>query len=442
MKESSSSKLAVIHCGQLVTLAGPRRPRRGSAEMRELAIIADGAMLVSDGLIERVGRSSDLRDLLSNEKDISVLDAKGCLVTPGFVDAHTHLVFAGSRAVEFEQRIAGQTYQQIAAAGGGIATTVRATRNCTEDELLQRASLHAQWFLRTGTTTLEAKSGYGLSLESELKILRVIRKLGERAPLRTAATLLAAHTVPPEFQQNRSDYIALILQEILPRAARDGLAQFCDVFCDEHAFTLSESRMILTAAKQAGLGLRMHVEQFAADGGAELAAELSAATADHLEFADDRGIAALQSAGVQPVLVPASVFCLGSSRYPRARAMIEAGLAVILATDFNPGSSPTTSMPFVMSLACQQMKMLPAEALVAATINAAYSLGLGNTIGSLEPGKAADFLIHEFTDYRDLAYFAAVPNLPQVFVAGQPVDTGRQSNLSHSAGNADADGAA
>lgn len=441
MKESSSSKLAVIHCGQLVTLAGPRRPRRGLAEMRELAIIADGAMLIADGRIERVGRSSDLRDLLSNEKDISVLDAKGCLVTPGFVDAHTHLVFAGSRAVEFEQRIGGQTYQQIVAAGGGIATTVRATGNCTEDELLARAHLHAQWFLRTGTTTLEAKSGYGLSLESELKILRVIRKLGERTPLRTAATLLAAHTVPPEFQHNRSDYVALILQEILPRVIHEGLAQFCDVFCDEHAFTLPESRTILTAAKQAGIGLRMHVEQFASDGGAELAAELGAATADHLEFTGDRGIAALQRAGVQPVLVPASVFCLGSSRYPQARAMMEAGLAVILATDFNPGSSPTTSMPFVMSLACQQMKMLPAEALVAATINAAYSLGLGDTIGSLEAGKAADFLIHEFTDYRDLAYFAAVPNLPHVFIAGQPVHSARQSNLSHRA-KSDPNGAA
>ena len=423
MSEPTPKRFAVIHCGQLVTLAGKRGPRRGAAEMRELAIIEDGAMVIADAKIERTGTTDDLRGALAQEKNLPVIDARGCVVTPGFVDAHTHMVFAGSRAAEFEQRIEGKTYQQIAAAGGGIATTVRATRNATAEELLTLAGRHAEWFLRNGTTTVEAKSGYGLSLDAELKILGVIRSLAKETPLRIVATLLAAHTIPPEFQQDRAGYIALVVREIVPRVQREKLAQFCDVFCDEHAFTIAESREILSAAKNAGFGLRMHVEQFAADGGAALAAELGAATADHLECTDETGIAALASASVQPVLVPASVFCLGRDRYPKARAMMDAGLAVVLATDFNPGSSPTTSMPFVMSLACQQMKMLPSEALTAATINAACSLGLGEVVGSLEAGKAADFLIHEFHDYRELAYFAAVPNLPQVFVAGERVQT-------------------
>ncbi|HUV95901.1 MAG TPA: imidazolonepropionase [Acidobacteriaceae bacterium] len=423
MNDFTPKKFAVIHCGQLVTLAGKSRPRRGAGEMRELSVVEDGAMVIADGKIERTGTTDDLRAALAQEKHLPVIDAQGCVVTPGFVDAHTHMVFAGSRAAEFEQRIDGKTYQQIAAAGGGIATTMRATRDATAEELLALAGRYAEWFLRSGTTTVEAKSGYGLSLDAELKILGVIRSLAQQTPLRIVATLLAAHTIPPEFQQDRAGYIALVVREILPQVQRDKLAKFCDVFCDEHAFTIAESRAILSAAKGAGLGLRMHVEQFAADGGAALAAELGAVTADHLECTDAAGIAALVRASVQPVLVPASVFCLGRDRYPNARAMLDAGLAVVLATDFNPGSSPTTSMPFVMSLACQRMKMLPSEALTAATINAAFSLGLGELAGSLEAGKAADFLIHEFHDYRELSYFAAVPNLPQVFVAGKRVQT-------------------
>lgn len=411
----------MLGCGQLVTLAGPARPRRGPREMRDLAIIENGGMLVANGVIEQVGTHAAIAQLV--DKQTTVVDAAGCVVTPGFVDAHTHIAFVGARSQEFEQRIAGATYQQIAAAGGGILSTVRQVRAATEEALLASTQRHAAWCLRTGTTTVEAKSGYGLSLEAELKILRVLRALAKATPLRVVPTLLAAHTLPPEFLEDREGYLELVVGSVLPQATALGLAQYCDVFCDAHAFTLEETRRVLTAAQEAGLGLRLHAEQFAADGGALLAAELGATTADHLECADARSIAALGQAGVQPVLLPASSFCLARREYPDARAMLDAGLAVVLATDFNPGSSPTTSMPFVMALACQQMRMLPGEALSAATINAAYSLGLGRAIGSLEAGKAADFLIHEFHDHRDLAYFAAVPNLPQVFVAGKRVDT-------------------
>ena len=423
MSTPAPHRFAVIHCGQLVTMAGPQRARSGTAEMRELAIVEDGAMIVAGATIERTGSTDSLRQTIDSER-LPVVDAKFCAVTPGFVDAHTHLPFAGSRAVEFEQRITGKTYQEIAASGGGIARTVAATRAASPDELLQRARQHANWMLRPGITTAEAKSGYGLSLDAELKILRVLRTLQQESPLRIVPTLLAAHTVPPEFRANRSAYISLIVNEIIPAVVHESLAESCDVFCDEHAFTLEESRTILQAAQRAGLHLRMHVEQFAADGGAALAAALGADSADHLEATGPDGIRALAAAGVQPVLVPASVFCLGRDRYADARAMIDAGLGVVLATDFNPGSSPTTSMPFVMSLACQRMKMSPAEALTAATINAACSLRRGTQLGSLESSKATDFLIHEFQDYRELAYYAAVPNLPQVFVAGQRIAAG------------------
>jgi imidazolonepropionase len=422
MSEASGGRFAVIHCGQLVTLAGPACARRGAAAMRELGIVKDGAMIVAGSRIEQTGTTDGLRQVIHSGQ-LPVIDAKFAAVTPGFIDAHTHLPFAGSRAVEFEQRIGGATYQQIAASGGGILRTVEATRAASFESLLERARRHAMWMLRTGTTTAEAKSGYGLSLETELKILRVLRTLQTESPLRIIPTLLAAHTVPPEFRGNRSAYVSLIVSGILPAAVRESLAEFCDVFCDEHAFTLEESRTILQAAQRAGLGLRIHVEQFVADGGAELAASLHADSADHLEATEAAGMDALAAAGVQPVLVPASVYCLGRDRYANARAMIDAGLGVVLATDFNPGSSPTTSMPFVLSLACQRMKMLPAEALTAATINAAYSLRRGATLGSLEAGKTADFLIHEFEDYRELAYFAAVPNVPQVFIGGRRIPT-------------------
>lgn len=412
------SKLAVVNIGQLATLAGPARPRVG-AEMRELGLISDAAMLVVDGRVRATGSYVELRGAIDAET--TVIDAGGRLVTPGFVDAHTHLVFAGNRAAEFERRIGGATYQEIAAAGGGIQSTVALTRAATEDELLVQARKHRDWMLRGGTTTIEAKSGYGLNRETELTQLRVIARLAAEGPARLVPTLLAAHTVPREMADRRGEYLRWIAEELIPEVAGLGLAKYCDAFCDDHAFTVDETRPVLEAAKHHGLGLRIHAEQFRPGTGAALGAELGAATVDHLETVTDETLALLKASGTMPVLLPASVFCLGREQYPPAWRMIELGLPVVLATDFNPGSSPAPSMAFTLSLACIAMRMLPAEALVAATINGAWSLGLGAEIGSLEPGKAADFVIREAEDYRELAYYVAAPTRPRVFIAGVEV---------------------
>jgi imidazolonepropionase len=394
--------LAILNCSQLVTLAGPGRPRTGG-EMRDLAVVPDGAMLVRDGRIAAAGARGDIERLLS--PDTEVVDAGGRIVLPGFVDAHTHPVFAGTRADEFEMRAEGASYAEIAARGGGIRSTVRQTRDAAESDLLDVARRYREWFLRGGTTTVEAKSGYGLSLEAELKILRVIRQLDSERSLRYVPTFLGAHEIPDEYRGRIGDYVRLVAGEMLPRVAVGKLAEYCDVFCEPNVFPVEQARVVLRAAKELGLGLRLHADQFSSDYGSRLAAELGAVTADHLESTGEVGLAALRAAGVQPVLLPASVYALGSTRYPAARRMIDLGMPVVLATDFNPGSSPTTSMPMVLSLACTQMKMTTAEAITAATINAACSLDRGDRIGSLAPGKLADFAIHDCRDYRELPYF-------------------------------------
>lgn len=410
-----ADSLAVINCSQIVTLAGPARPRVG-AEMSELSIVSGGAVLVEGERIQKLGSHREIEPLIT--ADCEVVDADGRVVMPGFVDAHTHTVFAGTRAGEFEERAKGATYQQIAERGGGIQSTVRATREATLDELVSGGKRFADWFLRTGTTTVEGKSGYGLTLEDELKILRAIKRLNRETQLRYVPTFLGAHDIPPEYKSRREQYVSLIIEEMLPRVAEEKLAEYCDVFCEEKVFTVGEARKILSSARRHGLGLRIHADQLTLSGGAKLAAELGTVTADHLEHTDQEGIAALKSAGVQPVLLPGSVYALGSSSYPAARAMIDAGLGLVLATDFNPGSSPTPSMPMVLSLASTHLKMTPAESITASTINAAYTLNRGDQIGSLEQGKIADFVIHDCNDYRELAYFFGIEHPWKVYSRG------------------------
>jgi imidazolonepropionase len=413
----SNQPLAILNCGQLLTLAGPARPRIRN-EMKDLAIVPRAAMLVREGKIEWIGPESGLG---RPPEGYEIVDAGGRTVLPGFVDAHTHPVFAANRADEYEMRASGATYEEIAAAGGGIRSTVRKTRAASEDDLFETARRRGNWFLRVGTTTIEAKSGYGLSLDAELKMLRVIRRLNAEGHLRLVPTFLGAHEIPDEFRGHTEEYVKLVIEEMLPAVASAGLAEYCDVFCEPKIFDAASTLKILAAARALRLGIRVHADQLTRSGAAEVAAEAGAATADHLEQIDVRGIEALAAAAIQPVLLPASVYTLGSKRFAPARAMIEAGLAVVLATDFNPGSSPTPSMPFVLSLASTQTRMTPAEAIAASTVNAAYSLGRGDSIGSLEVGKQADFVIHDCTDYREIPYFVGVEPALRTFLGGREV---------------------
>ena len=412
------SSTVILNARQLVTLSGPPRPRV-SPEMRDLSIIEDGAVLIKDGLIECTGTRQELEPLLT--ESVEIFDAGGRVVLPGFVDAHTHPVFAGNRADEFELRAQGVTYQEIAAQGGGIRSTVRHTRAASLEDLLIAGRKYADWFIRGGTTTVEAKSGYGLTLEDEIKILRAIKQLDRETSLSYVPTFLGAHDIPDDYRDRREEYVQLVIQEMIPFVAREKLAEFCDVFCEERVFTLEESRRILKAAHECGLGIRMHADQLSLSGGAKLAAELCASTADHLEHTDAEGIAALLQAGVQPVLLPGSVYALGLTNYPHAREMIDAGLPVVLATDFNPGSSPTTSMQMILSLASTHLKMTPAESITAATINAAYSLNRGSSIGSIEAGKHADLVVYDCEDYRELSYFFGIEHTHTVFASGRKV---------------------
>jgi len=397
--------LLITGCSQLLTLGGPG-PRRGRA-LSELGIIHDGALLIRDGEIVAVGsrrRVEGLRDA----RRASRLDVGGRVVLPGFVDSHTHLVFPASRADEYELRIADVTYEQIARAGGGILSTVRKLRRASPALLKKKALSFLAEFAAHGTTTVEAKSGYGLDAAGELKTLRLLRELSREQPLEIVPTFLGAHVVPPEFRKRPDAYVELLARKLIPQVAREGLAEFCDVFCDRGAFTTEQARRILVAGRACGLVPRIHAEQLARTGAARLAIELHAASADHLEKLSAGDIRALGKSDVACTLLPGCCFHLGLKQYAPGRALIEAGAIVALASDFNPGTSPTLSMQMVMSLACTQMRMTPAEAIAAATINAAYALRRHDRIGSLEAGKQADIAVFDVEDYREIPYYFGV----------------------------------
>jgi imidazolonepropionase len=404
------SDLLIVNAGQLVTLQGPRRPRTG-AELGELGILEGGAVAVRRGRIEAVGPTAELRRAFSARRTV---DARGAVVTPGLVDAHTHLVFAGSREREFEMRAAGRSYLEIAQAGGGIRATVERVRAATREELVGEARPRLRAMLEQGTTTVEAKSGYGLSGDDEVKQLEAIRKLG------CVPTFLGAHDVPAG--RARADYVRDVAEGMIPRVRN--LARFCDVFCEPGVFSVDDARRILGSAKAAGMGLKLHAEEFRASGGAELAAELGAVSADHLMAVTDRGIRELKRAGTIAVLLPGTSCFLGGGRYAPARRMVEEGVAVALGTDFNPGSCTALSLPLVMTLAVTQLRLSPAEALTAATLNAAWAIGEGDAAGTLEPGRRADLVVWDARDYREISYWFGA-NLARVVIRGGRVEVGQ-----------------
>ncbi len=383
--------LVLRHCRQLITCAGPA-PRRGAGQGR-LEIIPDGALATTDGRIIFAGRTADLERSGTLQPDAHVIDARDWSIVPGFVDPHTHAVFAGDRRAELRRRLAGETYASITDSGGGIVSTVASTRAATEDDLTAQARARLDAMLACGTTTCEIKSGYGLDLETELKMLRVIRRLGESHPMDIVATFMGAHEVPIEHRSDHARYVDLIVDEMIPATASAGLAEWCDVFCEAGVFTPVESRRILEAGQRAGLKSRIHADELGASGGSQVAAAVAARSADHLIFVPPDGIAAMAHAGVVATLLPTAAFYLKLGRFAPARALIEASVPVALATDVNPGGGFSPSMPFAMTLACFTMGLTFEEALTAATINAAWSLDRSDEVGSLEPGKLADAVI-------------------------------------------------
>jgi imidazolonepropionase len=400
-----SQSLLITGCKELLTLRGSV-PRRGNA-MQDLGLVRDGAVLVRDGTIIATGPRRQVARL-SEARGKKKLDLGGRVVLPGLVDSHTHLIFPASRAAEYEQRIAGATYERIARKGGGILSTVRALRRAKPEALKTRALAALRQFAAYGTTTLEAKSGYGLDTKSELAILRLLSELHQEQPLDIHSTFLGAHVVPPEFRGRAGAYVDFLAGKLIPRVALSGLAEFCDVFCDRGAFTTAQARRVLTAGRACGLVPRLHAEQLSRSGAARLAIELDAASADHLEKINAADIRALAASNVVATLLPGCSFHLGLAHYAPARKLLDAGAVVALATDYNPGTSPTLSLPMIMSLACSQMGMSPAEAIAAATINPAYSLRRHAHIGSLEVGKYADLAIFDVEDYREIPYYFGV----------------------------------
>jgi imidazolonepropionase len=425
--------LLLVNIGQLLTLRAPSAPvgpRRG-AQLRELGIVEDAAVLCQGGKIVSVGKTRDaLRDpwLKKNRKLVTEIDCAGQLVIPGFVDSHTHPVFVNPRLVDFEKRAAGATYEQIAEAGGGIRSSVEPVRKAGKSLLAEKVLEALREMAELGTTTVEAKSGYGLTVESELKSLEALRLAASQWPGTVVSTLLGAHVVPKEFEGRSQNYVESVCREMVPAAARRKLAQFVDVFCDRGAFTAEQTASIFGAAREHGLRVRAHMGQLS-ETRLEAILQFEPASLDHMDHVSEADVARLAKRDTVATFVPGANYFLGLEKYPAARKFIDAGVAVALATDYNPGSSPTPSMPFVLSLACTHMKMSPAEAMSAATINGAWALGLQGRKGSIEAGKDADLACFEAKDYREIAYWFASNRCTFTVLGGVVVASGGSGEL-------------
>jgi imidazolonepropionase len=403
--QKPSASLIIKNASQLVTLHDPQKigPKRGVA-MNELNIIKNGAVAINSGRIVAVGETGKLLKQVDLTKRSKVIDAGKKVITPGLIDPHTHPVFAGQRAAEFEMRIAGKTYMEIASEGGGIRSTVEAVRKASKNTLKENSRKILDKMLSFGTTTIEAKSGYGLTTIDEIKQLVAIKELNKEHDIDLVPTFLGAHEIPSEYKNNPDAYVMLVCNEMMPKVVTKNLAVFCDVFCESGVFTPKQTRMILQTAQAFGLKLKIHADELSNTGGAELAAEFEAVSADHLVYVEEEGIHLMSKAGVIPVLLPGTTFFLSLEKKAPARRMIEKDLAVAIATDCNPGSSMTESMQIIMTFACLAYKMTPAETLAAATLNAAFAIDKGNEIGSLSPGKFADLVIWDAEDYREIPY--------------------------------------
>ena len=424
---TQSPYLLLANIGQLLTLRGANVPRRGR-DLQEIGLIKDAAVLCGGGKILAAGPQRELlRDpwLRTNRKKVQELDCRGQVVIPGLIDCHTHPVFAEPRLVDFERRIGGAGYEEIAAAGGGIRSSVAAVRKSSRGELSKKVLAALNAMLEQGTSVVEAKSGYGLSVEDEIKSLQAIRDAARQWPGEVVPTLLAAHVVPQEYGGKADEYVKSVCEEMIPLVAKKKLAQYVDVFCDRGAFTQEQSEKVLAAGRKHGLGTRAHVCQFTAAKLKPLL-EHQPASFDHMDCVQPEDVSLLARGETVAVLLPGANYFLGHKDFPDARRLIDAGVPLALATDYNPGTSPTPSMPFVMSLACTHMKMTPAEAIAASTINAACALRMQDRKGSLEAGKDADMAIFDVKDYREIAYWFAWDRCAEMVVAGKVMGLGKR----------------
>ncbi len=405
----------LIHnASQLVTVASFGEKFKRGKKQGEIFVVENGSILVKDGKIEWVGKASEFNFKLYDK--VKIIDVSGKVVMPGFVDSHTHLVFAGTRENEFDLRIKGFTYQQIAQMGGGILNTVEKTRKATKEELFKNSQKYAFKALTNGTTTIEIKSGYGLNFEDEIKILEVANDLNDN-PIHTISTFLGAHAIPPEFKERKNEYVKLITDKLIPEVSKRKLAKFCDVFCEVGYFTPEDSEEILNIGKKFGLFPKIHAEQFSNYGGVKVGVKVGAISIDHLENISDKDIEILSRSDSVAVLLPGVSFFL-NYQYPPARKLIDSGVPVAIATDFNPGSCMSLNMQLMLTIACTQMKMTIEEAITAATLNSACALGISDTCGSIEPGKRADIVVFNVSDYRMIPYFFGENHVDKVFVAG------------------------